>query len=729
MKKHTVYMLILSLVLFAAAYFMENPYYLSYEKWVSVGDNCLSQNDMEQAEYAYTQALKFDGNGYDGWAGLAYIYNTTQQSDRYRQAHGALLEYGIEEIFIPRILAAYADLPGSSATDIETVDMTGFNYYNENGTLVMHRSDTSNGKNSNYLLTDYSYDESGRVSVEHCKGFQDHREKEITYRYYYDESDRLIKTTKKYYTEETEEKYFYDEDGSLVRSENYMFSSYDKDRQWLNYVNTYENGRLIQQDGYSLNGYPKTVLSYTVLYNNEQKPEKRTCFSEDGSVTCYHLYTYSDRQTTEDQYRPDHKINQRITTTFSPEGKTTVTQLFDNYGQVVKTVTEQQDGSITVERVYDDIINPRPLTEEEIEQVNRHKYTLGIVLYGSSFEYPREKDYSFLAQLVREDWLTVYDKQEINNLLAEGLDIDLERMDSGYRYTKVSYNTAQRLLQKYLGLCCEDYGEELMSRYSVRYDCFYLPIDGDINSYNVRLAFECIGGVVEDNMVKLYSKNRTLYLKPQGDGYIMTACVQEDHSDLLPPQQDYELKVKDVFLTADPAKGTLYNNAVKAYNDFLTSELPTGMIEYEDYNYYSYIERYALYDITRDGLPELFTFINSGGMHKDVYTYKNGQVVQLSDSFGNSYHGPDKVLKCGMVANEHFSTGGTYFFTTYYPDGTTEDVSFSNGWNSEGQMIYWIGRNSVTEEEYIEFAREYMVAWTSEEATMDWYNTYEKVYK
>ena len=293
-------MLVLSLVLFAAAYFMENPYYLSYEKWVSVGDNCLSQNDMEQAEYAYTQALKFDGNGYDGWAGLAYIYNTTQQSDKYRQAHGALLEYGIEEIFIPRILAAYADLPGSSATDIETVDITGFNYYDKNGTLVMHRSDTSNGKNSNYLLTDYSYDESGRVLVEHCKGFQDHREKEITYRYYYDESDRLIKTAKKHYTEETEEKYFYDEDGSLVRSENYMFSAYDKDRQWLNYVNTYENGRLIQQDGYSLNGYPETVLSYTEMYNNEQKPEKRTSFSEDGSVTCYHLYTYSDRQTTED---------------------------------------------------------------------------------------------------------------------------------------------------------------------------------------------------------------------------------------------------------------------------------------------------------------------------------------------------------------------------------------------------------------------------------------------
>ena len=180
-----------------------------------------------------------------------------------------------------------------------------------------------------------------------------------------------------------------------------------------------------------------------------------------------------------------------------------------------------------------------------------------------------------------------------------------------------------------------------------------------------------------------------------------TSSQFESNSVSSQPQEEQSLHtdvLKDmandvVFLATDTSCSNEYNRAINAYNKKIRNEL-----FYSDWD--EYCPDYAIYDITGDDVPELFLSINEAGIHKYVYTYRDGEVINIPANMGNGMHGSFYVYP-NTIIYYHSTTGLIIFVTEIYKDGTAREFTFGRMMTGDPDTEHYdYNGQKVTEDEY-----------------------------
>lgn len=141
-----------------------------------------------------------------------------------------------------------------------------------------------------------------------------------------------------------------------------------------------------------------------------------------------------------------------------------------------------------------------------------------------------------------------------------------------------------------------------------------------------------------------------------------------------------------VFATGNNYKDYDLGEALDAYKKF-TEE------EYHEDEWVYTIERFGLYDLNHDGVPELFTLGGGQMDYSKIFTYKNKQVNYVH--WGASF----KIYDNGIVYVD-FSSGDGYILYSYYTMG--DDLSLKlvfrfAEWSSLEDTKYSIGEQAYDE--------------------------------
>ncbi len=151
---------------------------------------------------------------------------------------------------------------------------------------------------------------------------------------------------------------------------------------------------------------------------------------------------------------------------------------------------------------------------------------------------------------------------------------------------------------------------------------------------------------------------------------------------------------EDNYLNIDATKYTVvgYNESIRAYNAFLKGQRAAyefGDLETKLYVSDLYatvndngIKRYALADVTGDGMPELIT----EGYTMSVFSYQSGRVLRLYESGA----GCERVLLSnGYLWEERLGGGNTYRYTKFFAIGTTRTVELGDpGYDTDGKLYH-----------------------------------------
>jgi len=188
------------------------------------------------------------------------------------------------------------------------------------------------------------------------------------------------------------------------------------------------------------------------------------------------------------------------------------------------------------------------------------------------------------------------------------------------------------------------------------------------------------------------------------------------------------------YLSPDPTKDTAYNNAIAVYNDFLSGQISavdkTGEtlslhvtdIVSDIYTGKKGPSRYALADLTGDGVPELLT--ESYYWTLDIFSVQAGELVRM---FYKNPSSTWKVLSNGAVWADKTGAGSMYTYTVFDRSGTAQSVSFGDPGEGSSLSCYFEDED-VTREQYEALTAEYF--YQSElEALMLWYDYDERLPK
>ncbi|MBQ5326426.1 MAG: hypothetical protein J6K80_04385, partial [Oscillospiraceae bacterium] len=149
-------------------------------------------------------------------------------------------------------------------------------------------------------------------------------------------------------------------------------------------------------------------------------------------------------------------------------------------------------------------------------------------------------------------------------------------------------------------------------------------------------------------------------------------------------------------------KSATYKNAINAYNDFLSGKIAVNDEKYDpdfwvgNSGGYGPVSSYGVMDLNKDNIPELIVY-NRSFMY-DVYSYKNGSIIQWNVPFYGGMNGPDVIFTDGMVASGHISTGAWYDFWRFNADGSYTNI-MSFDWY-EPQNHFKFNDRMVTKEEF-----------------------------
>ena len=153
---------------------------------------------------------------------------------------------------------------------------------------------------------------------------------------------------------------------------------------------------------------------------------------------------------------------------------------------------------------------------------------------------------------------------------------------------------------------------------------------------------------------------------------------------------DQEETPEDNYLDIDATKYTVvgYNESIRAYNAFLKGQ--RAAYEYGDSETKLYlsdlyatvndkgIKRYALADVTGDGVPELIT----SGYGWNLFTYQSGRLLRIYENPPGLY--PTRLLSNGCLWEERLGGGNFYRYTHFFEIGTTRSVEFGDpGYDSD----------------------------------------------
>ena len=126
------------------------------------------------------------------------------------------------------------------------------------------------------------------------------------------------------------------------------------------------------------------------------------------------------------------------------------------------------------------------------------------------------------------------------------------------------------------------------------------------------------------------------------------------------------------------------NDVVSTYKQFLASENANG------------IQRYALYDISNDGIAELIVEDTTF----KVFTF-NETGVALAYEAASSYDKDSlKVVKQGIVQSKQTDAGIQYVYTSFTTDCRPENSLFTDANSDDPEAVYLFNGHSTTKEEW-----------------------------
>lgn len=202
----------------------------------------------------------------------------------------------------------------------------------------------------------------------------------------------------------------------------------------------------------------------------------------------------------------------------------------------------------------------------------------------------------------------------------------------------------------------------------------------------LRVATTMTGGgrSLKERLMLLVKKPKTSWYMPIAAIVILSiavGCTMTGSVSTTPPSQDQEIVTKWVGTLKKDPKNAAYNEAMLAYDAFLSGELPV-VFKGSDEGRYVYdlgtvlgepgIAGYCVVDANHDGIPELYI----ASTCVEVFSYADGKLVHWFSGYTNLSNGPTVVLEDGTIFGRHDTTGVFYYVTTFLTDGSPYTIAF-----------------------------------------------------
>lgn len=168
---------------------------------------------------------------------------------------------------------------------------------------------------------------------------------------------------------------------------------------------------------------------------------------------------------------------------------------------------------------------------------------------------------------------------------------------------------------------------------------------------------------------------------------------------------DMQYVVNEKFLPNDESQSAIYNEAVDAYNDFIVAEAKSRLESINEENTNQTSISTQITDLDKNGIPEIQVYLYPM-WPSFIFTYRNGEVVELPGAFSNGQHGGCGLLENGMYRSKHSSTGWNNTFVTYNKNGSQTIERFSE-YSTYGYEKYTVGADGTETAKYsIEFEKD-----------------------
>jgi len=699
-------------LLFGAVYHQYSSMYADSRRRCDAAVDYIVHKEYRKAANACRWAIVRDKSDPAAYGMLQALHNSiyvrNRQEVKNLEKQAAANKADMEAVTNYRV--AFSAFIQSDKSDIITDDGKTFAFL-DNASRPAYEYTYNNGDIAS--IRNYEYSENGLLTKDTLT-YCDSDRPTVTSQYFYDNNNVLIKKQ----TRDTSAGYSY----TTFHYDNNEIVKIDYGSQYAVYHSDYyKNSRLYRRQYLREPDYLNHTTDFSD-YFDESGRKTKTIYN-DGYRFEYTVYTYIDNMAESHTYYNDGLLKEYTKTTSDESGKKTVLyKKYNRFGEVVKeTLTV---GSIvkSVTRPTDNIINPRPLTQEELNKANNSK----LQYFVQSAGYETSENIVLFdvisACTDKTNLLTDDDKYELSLLKAEGVDIDFERIetDNG-KYYKTPYNTVNQMLNSYMNLSVADLRIKSVypnsgAVYSEKCNAFYIPYN---SGFIKNRRYEFIGGIIGDNVAKLYTPNYTLTLINENGRYIVTSCIKEDHSDLVTEQDASEnrsnskpLILKDVFLHTDSTKSTAYNNAMSVFNRFIADRCSSVSSDEIKENRYA-VKNYYLYDLTSDGVPELISRYDDAFAPYDVYMCINNTLKHVGRFGGYGGDGGITFLKNGMIMGQLYKISfKSYDFFTVNNDGSVTAVSFSRETDYYDRDVthYIFDDKEITRDEYIRLTKKYFEA-------------------
>ena len=191
-------------------------------------------------------------------------------------------------------------------------------------------------------------------------------------------------------------------------------------------------------------------------------------------------------------------------------------------------------------------------------------------------------------------------------------------------------------------------------------------------------------------------------------------------------------EVSNDYLKIDPDKGSAYNSAIEAYNSFLNGKISATIKNPENSNKTinitsmtkvangrEGIDKFALYDLNGDKIPELLT----SSLSYDIFSYDGNQVIQWYTSPATFGESDIYLLNNGALLSVTNTTGIQYIYTTFDIDGTALETTFSAppiNDSSTADDLYYFNNKEVSKQEWDNLTEKY-IAMSNNRAQIEWY--------